>query len=217
MNLGELRSDLAMTLNFNTGQVNQDFTDAQLNTALNRAYAREVQFASSEGTRRYFAAVLNITWPANQLTLTLPPALQGKTLTRFADVTHGEPGREINFSEFGVGSGIFWLDANTLQFGTTAPGQDRTFRVFYYAAPNTLVLDADVPNLVPTAFHELLVWSAAIWLRAMADEAAPQAWVAQRDELRMNYWKLVGRGRPTDDVPWVRPRESDVTDSVFYY
>lgn len=214
MDFGTLRNRLAFVLNFNDGQTDQDFSSDRLKQALNHAYMREVEKAKQEGSRRFFLAQQEISWAAGAVTLVLPVGVKRKQLIRVMDVTNDAIGGQLMFSESGLTGDVFWKDRETLQWGTQGPGAAKTLRVFYYAVPVDLVNDADEPELVPDQFHELLVWSAACWLRTIADEGAPNSWRAQLEELRYDFWKYISRGRPVDDEQTIRQRDSDLNSEL---
>ena len=78
-----------------------------------------------------------------------------------------------------------------------------TLRFVFTAQPVEMTADEDEPTLVPIEHRELLRWSAAIDLRLMADEEAPQQWLFERNELRLDYGKHVSMGRPFDNTPTI--------------
>ena len=209
MNLLELRDDLEFCLNATSGQTHQDFTTSRLNKSLNRAYVRE-------GGRNWFLAQEEVVWTANQNTFVLPTHIRHRQMYEVWDVTSGDLGTRVHFGDNGLDGNIFWLDHKTLQWGTSGPGTDRTLRVQYYAEPEELIADSDEPTLIPVPFHELLVWSAAVWLRSIADEKPPEAWVMQREELRFGYYKHIARGRPVTTKPWIDPHEGESEFGVYY-
>jgi len=217
VNLRELKQQTAEILNFNPRQVNQDFTVSQITRALNRAYAREVAYAEQEGSRRYFMAQQEATWPANDLRFVLPAGVAQKGLIKMDNITNGNVGRPMLFSDSGLNGELFWVDHRTLQYGSSAPGEDIDIRFTYYSQAEDLVHELDEPSLLPPPFDQILPWTAAIDLRRAADEGSPQEWKEHREELRIDFWKFVARGRPADDVPWVGPRPGELSNEIFYY
>jgi len=213
----DIYNDLGMVLNFNSGQTDQDYTAAQLKRAINMAYTREVNIGKQEGSRRHFIKRNTFSWPASQAELTLPSELRGAELLRINDITNTTPGEQLSFSAYGVGGGdVYFIDNNTLRWGTNGPAAAKTLQAMYLAQPQELVEDSQEPELVPPAYHELLMWSAACWLRDVADEECPRAWTEQRDELRLGYHKYISRGRPMDDPDWVSPRDSDFSEEIVF-
>lgn len=209
MNRAELRDLLGFILNFNDGQTNQDFSTTRLNQALQRAYRREVAKCKQEGDIDFFLKSYEFTWTASTLNWAVPNAMRGDFL-RIMDITEDSAvGTEVQFSEHGVGSDVFYKDKDTLQWGIDGPPDNRTLRVYYLAQVETMEADDDEPALVPEQFHELIAWSAAVELREIADGAAPQAFVNNRDELRLDYWKHASLGLPQDDPNTIRVRDSD--------
>ncbi len=214
MDLAELRDQLAFSLNHNDGQTDQDFSDARLNDNINWAYRREVRGAKLEGVRSYFTKNDSFTWAADAVTQTLPLNLRRKQIVVFKDITSNDPGQKLTVSADGARGGVHWVDNNTLQWGTSGPGATKTIRAFYLADAEKLTDDADEPELIPEEMHELIVWSAAVYLRTVADEFAPPGWLAALTEARMDYHKYVSRGRPYDDEPWIRYRDGDLDEDA---
>lgn len=212
MDFKELQDEVSELLNFNSTQTDQDFTTAQIKRAINRAYRREYNKARHEGSRRYFQAVTEFTWSADQVTLTLPSNIRRAQLISLEDITDNASGTRIvvydggdpptgtpawveqNFRE-----DIRWKDRNTLQWGNNGPGSARTLRAAFFPEPESLSEDQDSPDLVGPAHHELIFYSAAIDLRTRADEAAPNEWMREVMSLRVDFHKDVSRGRPTLD------------------
>ena len=213
MNFDELQDRVGFVLNFNDGQADQDFTAARIKQAINYAYNREIQKAMLEGSRRFFRATQDVTWAASSVTLTLPAGVAKKALIRIADVTSDAIGAQLLFSENGLTGDVFFKDRSTLQWGTSGPSSAKTLRFVYYETPLDMIDDDDEPDIMPEAFHELLVWSAAIWLRTVGDESAPTEWRRELMELQIDFYKHVSLGRPQDDEPTVRLRDSDLTDA----
>lgn len=196
MQLGDLRTLLSTVLNFNAGQTNQDFSTAQLTQALNLAYNRIVVDAQQHGSKRFFAKTVQFTWPASQVSYNLTDVINFTSLIALRDVTDAQGG-------VGTPLTVWWKEHNKLQWGTTGPASDRTIEVHYYASAETMVGDGESPSLVPPEFHEFIVWDAAIWLREMADEQAPQAFEKNRMTWEQRYLKHVMLGRPQEDTPRV--------------
>jgi hypothetical protein len=205
MNFTELQDRLKFILNFNDTQTDQDFTNARIKQALNFSYESEINRAQAEGSRRYFRAVREIEWVADELTYTLAYPLDQRGLIRITDITNTDPGYALVFDENGFHGDVFWKDRNTIQWGTQGPNAGKTLRVEFYTRPIAMVEDNDEPELIPPQFRELLLWSAACWLRDIADDdmGTPQSWQRRLDEWRIDFWKYLSRGRPTDDVPAV--------------
>jgi hypothetical protein len=145
---------------------------------------------------------VNFTWPADTVTLshpTLPKSVTQHCVYKFENITDNDPG---SLMRFGPASELNWKDHKTLQWGSEGPGDDVTVRVTYLASGEELASDDQVPDLIPAQLHELLVLSAAVYLRWKADEEAPRAWLSELHEMRLDFWKLVSRERPlTDGAP----------------
>lgn len=205
MNFGELQNRLSFILNFNDGQVDEDFNLLRIQQALNYAYNREVQKAMLEGNREYWKACQNLVWPAGQITLALPAIIKKKALISIHDITSNEVGDQLYFDKEGLTGQVFFKDSSTLQWGTQGPGSSVTLRFYYLASPETMMADVDEPELIPDAFHEVIVWSAATWLKAIADDVVPDSWLQQLYDIRLDFWKYVSLGRPRSAVPQIEP------------
>jgi hypothetical protein len=215
MDFLELQNETKELLNFNASQTDQDFTLVQVKNAINRAYRREYVRARQEGTRRYFITTTNVIWPASSATFELPTRLQGAQIIRVSDITGSDPGTEITFSDYGSSGDVVWLNRNTLQWGSTGPSADKTLRFEYFAKADKMVQDDEVPTLIPYEHHELIFYSAAIDLRNRADEMAPQAWLFERENLRMDFWKDISKNRPHTDVIGISSTYPNTSDLIY--
>ena len=215
MDFLELQDETKELLNFNASQTDQDFTLAQVKNAINRAYRREYVRARQEGSRKYFISTTNVSWASGTATLELPSRLQGAQIIRVCDVTSSDPGSELSFSNFGSAGDLFWLNRNTLQWGTSGPGSTRTLRFEYFPRTTKMVEDDDEPDLVPAEHRELIFWAAAIDLRNRADEMAPQAWLMERESLRMDLWKDISKNRPHTDTMGITTTYPDMADLIY--
>lgn len=215
MDFKALQDEASELLNFNSSQTDQDFTAAQIKKAINRAYAREFRKARQEGVREWFSGYREVVWPGDSLTFSVSGNLSGAQICKITDVTENLTGSGFHvvvyeggdppvgtpeWTSQGFSGPIFWKDRNTLQWGTSGPGEDRTLRFTIFPSPEELSSDGDVPQLIHPDHHELIFYSAAIDLRTRADEAAPQSWQMERQELRMDLYKDVSRGRPHTNV-----------------
>ena len=194
MNFGELLTELKDLLNFDSNQIHQDFSDAQLKRALNQAYLREVRKARQQGSRNYFLDTTTFTWTSGESTYTLVDPLNKASIIELRDVTDGEVVDTIHFTD-----SFRWADRNTLEWLDSGPSSDRTIRALFLELPVDMAADGDVPSLIPREFRELLVYSAAVELRLRADEEAPRSWAAHLDDTRMDYWKHLSLGRPASN------------------
>ena len=215
MNFKELQDEVSELINFNSLQADQDFSALQIKKAVNRSYAREYRKARQEGIRRYFTTTLDITWSANTVTIELPNGLKHAQLCKVTDVSATDPGTAIVFDERGFLGDVFWKNRVTLQWGQTGPNEDKTLRFEFYPEPEKMNNDDDVPELLPPDHHELIFYSAAIDLKTRADEMAPPAWLNEREELRMDLYKDMSRGRPHSDVTSIRSSYPDSADFIY--
>jgi hypothetical protein len=204
-----LRGRVSTWLNFNPGQTNQDFTQAQIDGGINDAYHDEVNTARLQGNPNYFKMKYDLAWTAGEVTKTLPKFLVGVQVYDVTDITSDDPGCRIAFDKDGRAGNVTYRDRETLQWGATGPGQDTTLRFFYLAEPVDMSEDGEEPSLVPPAHRGLIALSAAVSLRDMADEGAPQAWLLRLHDQRLDFWKATKLGRPMTDVPVVTNDYSD--------
>ncbi len=196
MFFSELQDLTSLMLNFTPNAVDSDFTATQVKAALNRGYAREVRAAKLRGNLEYFKGQTALLWPANTMDMKLNSLMLRSEWLRLEDVTDS---RRATLLEVGSHSGealIYFLDRTTLRWGSSGPGNDRNLRLSYLAFAETLIEDEDEPMLVPPEYHELLAYSAAVELRAFADEEIPSAWQKRYLQFQMEFWKAVSRGRP---------------------
>jgi len=215
MDFKTLQDEVSELLNFNSSQTDQDFTTTQIKKAINRAYAREYRKARQEGLRQWFSSVTEITWLSGAVTLSLPGSVKRNQISRIIDVTNSDPGYPLVFDDSGFLGDVHWKDRNTLQWGTEGPGENRTLRIEYMAEPEEMSADEDEPELIAPDHHELIFYSAAIDLRTRADEVAPQSWAMERQELRMDFYKDVSRGRPHNTVTVIRGGNEDAAEFIY--
>tara|TARA_R110000824_G_scaffold112943_1_gene262429 strand:+ start:240 stop:908 length:669 start_codon:yes stop_codon:yes gene_type:complete len=215
MNFKELQDEVSELINFNSLQTDQDFTTAQVKSAVNRAYAREYRKARQEGIRSFFFAYRDLVWESGSLTLSLPENMRGSQICKITDVTDDSSGSGYHvvvydggaaptgtpsWTSQGFSGAVFWKDRHSLQWGTSGPSEEKTLRFEFMAEPGKMLTDDETPDLIPSNHHELIFFSAAIDLRTRADEMAPPSWVHEREELRMDFYKDVSRGRPHTSV-----------------
>lgn len=215
MDFKAMQDEVSELLNFNSSQADQDFTTAQIKKAINRAYAREYRKGRQEGLKQWFMGITQVTWGSSDTTLTLPGNIRRSQITQMMDITASDPGRIMVFASRGSLGGVFWKDRNTLQWGESGPGEDKTIRIEYMPEPEEMSSDADEPELVGPAHHELIFYSAAIDLRTRADEAAPQMWLYELESLRTDFYKDVSRGRPHSNINTISNTYSDAVDFIY--
>jgi hypothetical protein len=216
MDFAELQDQVKFILNWNDGQTNQDFSTARIQAALNRAYKQETIKAEEEGGQRFFKATIDLPWKAGTITFVLPPEIMEEALIAIDDVTTASIGTPLVFSDDGISGDLFWKDHQTLQYGNTGPASDKILRFKYYASVEELQNDGDTPMLIPAKFHELIVWSACIFLQEISGQDVTRTWVAERDELRIDFWKWLSRGRATDDVPTIKNIKTNIDGGLIY-
>ncbi len=183
-------------LNFTENAVDSDFTTAQVKAAINRGYDREIRAAKLRSNQDYFRSTLEFTWPSGDLDFSLTSQMRKTEWLRLEDVTDSVRGLTLEIAKSSVEGNIYMPDRNTLRWGTEGPQSERTIRLTYLAAAETLIEDEDEPQLISPEYHELLAYSAAVELRAFADEEIPSAWQKRYLQFQMEFQKVVTRGRP---------------------
>lgn len=217
MDFGELQAEVKFILNWNESQTDQDFTTLRVKKAINRAYKQETIKAEEEGGQRYFKATVDYQWLASTITFTLPPELSEEALIGISDISSGSTiGTPLVFSDDGISGDLFWKDRSTLQYGNTGPNTDKILRFTFFASAGEMVDNGDTPLLIPAKFHELIVWSAALFLQQISDQGMTEAWVFERNELRIDFWKWLSRGRATDDVPVIKNIKTNIDGGLIY-
>ena len=201
MNLEELDDLLAFIVNANDVQSATEYGPARRLMALNSAYKREWNEIQLHVSRQVKLAVQDFTWPASSTTCSVPSALQGKTIYAFYDASSAtsEPYKLV----------LRYRDANTLEWMPSGPGSAVTVRAEYVAAPTKLVSEGDIPSLILDQYHELLAWSAAIWLVEIVDrETAPKLWHDMAQDLREQAIKGMSN-RPQGDPTTIGPPQTE--------
>jgi hypothetical protein len=211
-NLAWLRQKVSTKVNFDVTQPDQDFigpssdTNQLVDDAINEAYVEEYTNVKLEAAPEWFMQTEEFTWAASEVTLdlrTVSLTASNHSVLRMEDITNSVDGDPISIKKSRHHSEIWWKDRYTLQWGTSGPGEDKTIQITFMPKPKDMRIATDEPDLIPEEHRWLLVWSAAINLRDMADEAAPQGWIQRRDNLRENMILDMAQGkvqRPTGNV-----------------
>jgi hypothetical protein len=189
-------------MNVDTTQPHQDFTDVQIIRTLQRVYEEEVHLAKQHGTKAYFLGRQTVEWPTGAA-LALPEGLSQHEIVEVRDITEFSPGAALNITSDADYSLIYWQDSTTLRYNSISggPSTAMTLDFLYLQEPNTLSDDSSTPDLIPPAHRALLAWALAVELRTIADEMPPPAWYQKLQDRRMQFWKVVGHGRPLTDTP----------------
>lgn len=216
-NYSWILAKLKWALNFNEGQADQNFAgpttdpDRHYRDAINQAYKEEIEEAQIETSRAHWFRSMDITWPANQATFILPQTLVDKSVIIIRDVTDEQDGPELSIGDYADESEIWRLDSQTLQWGTDGPGQNTTMRFTYLAEAEELSQASQLPALIPARYIWLIVWSAALLLRAVAEDKSPIDWEKKRDDLREKFHKILSQGWPMrSNPPTIRNRDHDM-------
>ena len=191
MNLEELDDMLSFILNSNDTQSATEYAAARRLMALNAAYKREWNEIQLHVSRNAKLATHEFTWAASAQTCAVPTELRGKTVYAYYDATQSTvtPPKLV----------LAYRDQNTLEWMPSGPGSATTVRAEYVPSPTKLVDPQDIPSLILDQYHELLVWSAALWLVEIVDrEAAPKKWHDMAQDLQEQAIKGMSN-RPQGD------------------
>lgn len=195
------------------GGAGSGWTAARKLRLLNAAYRREVRRGKLEGHSSWFTKTQDFTWPASQVTATstntnMPKIAFERQLLMLEDVTDGDPGEPLVFTNYNRGE-IFFKDNRTLQWGDAGPPSARTIRIHYLADAENLEDDNQEPELIPPDHHELIVMSAVTYARYGTAERSPPDWKEELMERRYDYWKFISLPRPLDNTNRVINRYND--------
>lgn len=201
-NLQWLRNLVADKIRFDSSAPDQDFAGESsdvwkpIDTAINEAYSEEVTKAKLNVDLDRFVMSYTFTWASTVEEYTLPAWVLDRGILRLDDETGGVPGQLLLVRpDEGLG-GLHWRSRDTIRWGTSGPGSDRTIRVRFLAGAYQMSNPLDVPWLIPYDHRWLLVWAACCILRLEADEdKAPRVWMERRDSLRQDYHLLASRGQ----------------------
>lgn len=221
MTLAEMRNELAFILNVDEAQANQDFTTARLNRALNYADNTETEKAKQNGYTLWFKRVQPFTWPISTPQATPPAVIHRTNTAAVYNVTNSDPGYRFIITEGpDLGGDAFWFDNKTLQWqgvNAVGPSTNLSLRFFYLGNAVQMVTDEDESALIPPQFHWLLVWSAACWLKQVADERIPETWQKTLLDWQQDFWKFLSKARPMDSVQTIRQDPTDYENDTGWY
>lgn len=179
--------------------------------ALNEAYKQEVEEAQEQVGEDAFLTYEDVTWPANSVTFEFPRAIVDKQWMTARDITDASDGPELDIGDVPEHYEIWQVKRGIYQWGTTGAPRTTTIRIFYLREAEELVSDAQEPELIPSRFRWLIVWSAALILRLVSDDAAgpPPKWEKQQTMLRERFIKAASRGRlAVSSPPVIRMRDN---------
>ena len=208
MNLEELRDKVSFWVGFNAGTPGQDFDggaaqpwkriDGAINMAIRDEYRKAVNECGVEAMWR----TVEVTWPSGDLELPLPSGVDRGAVIAILDTTDIARGVPLTIGSRTSHATTIWKDASTLMWLTAGPGSDRTLSFEHIARPVELQHELDTPALFPDDFHDLLVWSAAIILKDLGDEVAPESWSRRQREMRLDLWKYLSAHSPRTSSPF---------------
>lgn len=175
----ELRTRTGYILNFNSKQVDGDFTPAVLGEAVNSVYELEwnrvLDTSDLVNTELHYDTV----WPGAQVTLPLPGALQGLRLNDIEIVETDGTETQLVIENDGVN--LYWRP--------TGPDSPMNIRFKYMRIAGKMVADTDRPTLFPKNQREFLAWAAAIQLKEIADQQVPELWYNRLTDMRASALK----------------------------
>lgn len=201
-NLDWVRTEVASKINFNLGELEQDFDGSaddqwkKIDSCINEAQSEEWNKAKNETNPEYFLASTNIVWGTGLATLTIPNDLVDQQLYEIRDITNGSPGTLLwvfDSSKNEIAT-VTILSRNQLAWGNSGPGYDATLNITFTIDPIEMRNGTDVP-LIPFRHRWLLVNSASIVARERADEQAPIAWMRTRENQRRDMYFDMFKGR----------------------
>lgn len=203
-NLAWLRTEVSRKLDHNSGQPNQAFagvtndTNEDIDALIQEAYDSELEEAMQNCTAEIFMEAAELTWPSGQQTFILPDYLEGADILRIDDITNYSPGTPIWVSSRTehYEPQVFPQDRRTIRWGPNGPGQATTMRITYLPEANQLKDPSDEPRYIPSRYRWLLVWTAAIIGRKIADEGVPGQWLGEQQEWRQKFHIAMSKGRP---------------------
>jgi hypothetical protein len=203
-NLDWGRRKLAKLIRFNVNEADEAFDGVAnysyqtIDDLLNEAQRKIINEVRVYINPDAFVTVQTLTWASGDITRTLPETIHSSNILYIEDITNGNPGTILPIIPLGVanGSGLWFKDRETLQWGAAGPGEDKTLHVRALATPNVLRNEADEPLLIPYDHRDLWIWEAAILARDFADDEAPQAWLARRNDYKDTFHIHIAQGQP---------------------
>jgi hypothetical protein len=202
MDLEELREEVSYLVNFNPTQADQSFAGTatqpykRIDSAINEAYQKEVNHARRMIRRQAFWTQHAFTWPSSTQTVDIPAEVAGKDIMGLRDDTNENPGYWLQFTEPTTSMGGLYVEDKDRWSWFPAPSEDRTITVFYLASAEKLIDEGDVPSLLTSDDHWVIVWRAAMLLRIRADEQVSNDWKAEYKSTRDEFHKGVASGKP---------------------
>lgn len=210
-NLAWHRKEIVRIVNQKTGTPDADFKGSsnapfeKIDAALNEARVHERNLAIIHGSSKAFEKTVQKTWPASQVTLSLPSHIDRESVFGLWDVTDSSAGYALKVVRREVNGRIFWHDNLTLQWATTGPASATTIEIGYQAEAEPLTEPAQECSVFPYNHRHLLNWSAAVILTDIADQRPPDRWLQRLDEYRSAFHLAISRGSPAaSSVPRIR-------------
>lgn len=194
-------TNLKWVLNNDGGQPMQAFqgpsgdADYIFRQMINEAYNQIILEAVQLGKFTNFHFTETLTWPSAQILLTIPSELSGAQILNARDITDSDDGDQLDIGDIPEQSEIWFKDMDTLQWGTQGAPRDTTIRITYLPHAEYLEVLGQEPKLIPRQFRWILVWRAALIMRAVSIESAPKIWGEELSKLMEIYHKWLSKGR----------------------
>jgi len=183
---------------------------------IQEAYNEIITDAILEAPEDVFKVYIDLTWAADSSTLVLPKHVAYSKSLQMYDITNDStnPREEFVYASSRQG-GIYWLDRLTLSWPSSAgPTDAKTYRWFYLADAEELILPTQTPLLIPYRYRYLLVWKAALNARIEVDEDnGPALWRQKVEQLKESYHIDLCQGRLSFSIP-PRIENRSLTDHV---
>ena len=205
-----VRDQVARKLDFDVNEPDEAFggTEADpwkaIDAWIQESYNEIVNEARLEAPTDAFRVYLDFAWEANEVTLELPKYVAYSHSLQMYDITDNEPfGSEERVYPSARQGGIYWLDRLTLSWpNDRGPTEDKTFRWFYLADAEELLVPTQTPLLLPYRSRYLLVWHAALNARMEVDEDnGPATWRLKVEQLKEDYMLDLCQGRLSFTIP----------------
>lgn len=202
-NLAWHRQKVSRIVNFNDGQPDQDFVGDSINDsfgriddAINECAGNVRNFLLNNVGQVPLERTVSDTWPSGSVTHTLN--VDPADIISIYDVTNDAVGQPLYTQNKVYNTLIFWKDGRTLQWGTAGPGSALTLQITYVMNAGELNEPMQEFEFLPYAHRHVINWGAAVLLRTMADESAPQNWTQHYDTLLEDLEMHLSKGQPME-------------------
>jgi hypothetical protein len=193
-NLGEIRANCKFDLSVNDSQLDDHISDASWNRLINQSYNKAWKELRTQVAREATVQSYDFAWTTGALTMDLPDAIKDGTLHQIVEVnSSGVPIREFQ--------GFFETRNRLRVMGGLA--YSATLRVYYIPEVEQLVLDEQVPLLIPPQHHDFIEWETLLLVKQLQDKEIPEAWQKRYNELKFSLFNEF-KSRPFNPRPGIR-------------